>query len=255
VNHKEGEFYMNYWLFQIMYDWYPESWPIMVEYGVAAQGYSHVPKDNPSSKDSFNKLKQIKKGDMIVAAFTKHRFGGYGKLLSDFYRGGPSLNIEWYDEESGESGVSDFFSRFDCEWTVIPLDRDPPFINCHQLKSAGYNIDLIPGRCVHQIDEKTFLALKRELDSAGARSVGKEIPPKVEQYRVRKEMAIFKLGLDENAVQYLRSTGKIAMSNVIDNCQQKDIIVIRHSKAGHIVGIYEIAELEDRFLKVRERKE
>ena len=232
---------MNYWLFFVAYDWGgPEFWSFMVSQDIAAQDYPHK-WELTTKKRVDSKLKQMKKGDMIAAAFKGQRFGGYGKLTSDFYRG-PSLHHEWYyEDEPNEIYVVDFEERFDCEWTVIPFDRDEPFIDCHHLKGAGYKIDLQMGFCNRQIDEKTFLALKRELDDAGARPFGK---------RGRKEVTYFEIELDETAVQHLRSTGKIAMIDAIENCKQNNIIFIRHSKAGHIVGKYEVVELEDRFVKV-----
>jgi hypothetical protein len=30
---------MNYWMFTVMYDWFPTSWPMMLDRGFAAQNY------------------------------------------------------------------------------------------------------------------------------------------------------------------------------------------------------------------------
>jgi len=41
----------------------------------------------------------------------------------------------------------------------------------HDLKKQGFDVDLRIGMSVKQIDEKTFLAIKRCLDEAGAKPV------------------------------------------------------------------------------------
>jgi len=153
---------MNYWLFQIMYDWHPDSWKIMVEAGLAAQ---HYPPGWTNERRNINKLCQLRRGDAIVAAFRKHRFAGYGTLTSDFYRGVSSLDIH----DPDENRVLEFGERFKCDWMLIPFEKDPPFIDCHDLKRKGFDIDLERGSCVKKIDEDTFGALKSKLDAAGAR--------------------------------------------------------------------------------------
>jgi len=148
-----------FWLFQVMYDWHPECWQRMVNAGVAAQD---CPPDSVEEAPNVSDLSQMARGDMIVAALRNHRFAGYGVLTSDFCRGGPSLGIP--HRRTGEP--LHFSERFQCDWSVIPFDRDPPYIDCCHLKDRGYDIDLSPGRCVKRIDRETFEALKEALDGA-----------------------------------------------------------------------------------------
>lgn len=150
---------MGYWFFIVMYDWSPESWRAMVEAGIAAQ---HYPPGWTNEARNFKALSQMRKGDFIVAAFKNHRFAGYGVLTSDFYRGGPSLNIR-----KGRK-VYAFQERVNVDWTIIPFDRHPPFIQCDDLKKQGFDIDLIRGLCVKQTDARTFRELQERLDRAGA---------------------------------------------------------------------------------------
>lgn len=153
---------MNYWLFQIMYDRFPETWPRMVNLGIAAQ---HYPPGWGAEMRNLNYLGRMKRGDKIIAAFRKHRFAGFATLTSDLYRGGPSL----YSQK--ESTVNEFQERFDCRWTVIPFNADPPYIDLHELKIKGLNIDLTIGLCAKKIDKKAFEAIRTGLRKAGAKSV------------------------------------------------------------------------------------
>ena len=150
-----------YWLFQIMYDWYPETWPLFVKKGIAAHNY---PPGWDNEGPNIRRFEEMSRGDWIIAAFTCHRFAGYARLRSNFYRGGPSLKYEGDDNV-----VLDFEERFDCDWRVLPVAGDPPHINCHDLKAEGYNIDLERGRGAKQIDNESFDALKARLNLAGAR--------------------------------------------------------------------------------------
>jgi len=156
---------MNYWLFQVMYDLYPESWNSMIEMQIAAQHYP-LSRNWIGAKRNNNALRKLKEGDAIVASFTNHRFAGYGILRSNFYIGGHSLKImHRYTNEEME-----FLERLDCEWTALPLGQDRPYIKCDDIKKQGYDIDMIRGQCVKQIDQGTFKALKLRLDSSGATS-------------------------------------------------------------------------------------
>lgn len=148
-----------------MYDWYPQSWKAMVQMGIAAQ---HYPPGWTNETRNIRALEQMRKGDLIVAAFKRHRFAGYGVLTSDFYRGGPSLNIP---HRRDHKYISAFQERFNVDWTIIPLDNDPPFIRCDDLKTEGYDIDLTHGLCVKQTDKRTFSALQKRLDKAGAQKL------------------------------------------------------------------------------------
>ncbi len=163
---------MNYWMFTIMYDEFPESWKAMVDRGIAAQ---HYPPGWPYEARNIRKLQKLKCGDMLVAAFKAHRFAGYGVLKSDFYRDrdGKSLRIE----RNGK--LFEFSERVDIDWTVMPPTvewragmprKERPFINCKNLKKQGYNIDLTRGLCVRSTDERTFTKLRDLLDQAGATS-------------------------------------------------------------------------------------
>ena len=151
----------NYWLFTVMFDHYPELWREFVQNGIAAQ---HYPPGWTLEEPNVKRLASMKRGDKIIAAFQKHRFAGYGELKSDFYRGGPALQIE-----QGPGKYLEFMERFDCDWTVIPIDRTPPFVKCRDLKASGSPIDLERGRAVRQIDKNTYRELTARLDVAGAR--------------------------------------------------------------------------------------
>lgn len=153
---------MNHWLFIVMYDSLPESWRIMVEAGVAAE---HYPPGWNNETNNLRALRQLKRGDVIVAAFKNHRFAGYGTLTSDFYRGGPSLEI------CKDANYFEFSERFNCDWTIIPLESAQIFVRCKDLKEQGFDIDLTRGRCVKQIDKATFGELRTRLDEAGARKI------------------------------------------------------------------------------------
>jgi len=147
---------MNYWLFLIMYDWYPESWPRMVNLGVAAQ---HYPPGWGAEMRNLHYLGQMKSGDKVVAALKEHRFAGFGTLTSDLYRGGPSLQVDEHE----------FQERFDCNWSVLPLDAVPPYVELHDLKTQGLDIDLIRGLSIRKIDRRAFDAIRTELRNAGAK--------------------------------------------------------------------------------------
>lgn len=134
----------------------------MVKAGIAAQNY---PRGWANEDRNLRALSQMKNGDFIVAAFRKHRFAGYGVLTSDFYRGGPSLKIP---HRRDRRRIVPFRERFNVDWTIIPLDRDPPFIQCHDLKRQGFDIDLIRGLCVKQTNACTFRELQERLDRSGA---------------------------------------------------------------------------------------
>jgi len=155
---------MKYWLFQVMYDSYPQSWEGMVKMGIAAQQYP-LSLNWVNAKRNNNALKKLKEGDVIIASFKDHRFAGYGTLKSDFYVGGSSLRIPHLS--SGE--LMEFHERFDCDWTIIPLDRNRPFIRCDEVKKLGFDIDMMRGQCVKQIDGDAFNAIKLRLDNSGAR--------------------------------------------------------------------------------------
>lgn len=150
---------MAYWLFQVMYDQIEGLWPALIKSGLAAQ---HYPPGWTNESKNLKSLKRLKQGDWVVAAFTGHRFAGYGSLGSDFYRGGPSLKIPRDDGRDFE-----FHERADCVWTALPLGKEP-FLNLHHLKAKGFKVDMVVGLSVRETDEATFLAIKKELDRAGA---------------------------------------------------------------------------------------
>jgi len=149
-----------------MYDSYPESWEGMVKMGIAAQQYP-LSLNWVNAKRNNNALKNLKEGDVIIASFKDHRFAGYGTLKSDFYVGGPSLRIP--PLSSGE--LMEFHERFDCDWTIIPLDQNRPFIRCDDVKKQGFDIDMVRGQCVKQIDEDVFNAIKSRLDNSGTERI------------------------------------------------------------------------------------
>jgi len=158
---------MNYWLFTVMYD-FTKLWKIMVERGLAAQHYP-VEWTETNYTRNVQALQKLKRGDWLVAAFMRHRFAGYARLTSDFYRGGKSLGIR------REGELYDFYERVDVDWTVIPPNKEPPYITCSHLKAQGYDIDLKYGFCLKRTDKKTFVKLKTLLDRAGAQQVRKQV--------------------------------------------------------------------------------
>lgn len=183
---------MNYWLFQIMHEdrseWkkvgvnQPPVWQNMVRNQVAAQNYAIAPHpiygDNIEYNESYERtckrnlrlLKQLNKGDWVVAAFKHLRFAGYGQLTTDFYIDGPSLEI--FDPvERLEWG---FYERFGCDWNIIPFYKKP--IDCHDLAAPvpgkrRPDIWLDRGASVKQIAKPVFDKLKARLDLAGAKAV------------------------------------------------------------------------------------
>lgn len=166
---------MSYWLFQIMYNWFPESWSLMVNNGIAAQHYPL--EENWVNAGRNNKaLENLRKGDFIVAAFKGHRFAGYGKLtsnLSNNKEGVKSLGIT-DPKRWGPNYKAGFYERFNCDWTVIPLGRDQVFVDCSDLavhllgKKMLKDIDLLRGCCVKEIEKPVFDKLKARLDKNGA---------------------------------------------------------------------------------------
>ncbi len=134
----------------------------MIEEGIAAQQY---PPGWVNEIQNIKKLQELKSGDFIVAAFKNHRFGGYGLLTSDFYRNGQPLNAR-----TNEGELFEFKERFNCDWTVIPLDGGEYFIDCSDLRNS-IDTRLQRGLCVKQIDEASFNTIKSRLDKAGAISI------------------------------------------------------------------------------------
>jgi 5-methylcytosine-specific restriction endonuclease McrA len=141
-----------------MYDWFPESWAKMIKNNIAAQQY---PTNWENEKKNITILKRIKKGDFVVAAFKKHRFAGYGEIKSDFYKGGLSLNILKYETNE----MLPFHERFDCNWNYI-TNRKQPYLDLSFLKKRNISIDLVVGACAKEIDQKSFEAIKAELDKS-----------------------------------------------------------------------------------------
>lgn len=157
-----------YWLFQIMYDEIPDSWKLMVDAGVAAQQYA------PGwtfEIRNVTRLKELKSGDRIIAAFKNHRFAGYGKLTSDFYRDGNSLEVH-----TNDGRVFEFKERFDCDWVVIPINNKHNFVDCSDLRDS-IDTRLMRGLCVKPIDKESFNVIKSRLDEAGAIPMNKTKMP------------------------------------------------------------------------------
>gem|GEM_PF-1313675 len=162
-----------YWLFNAMYDEArPAKWKKMLQHGVAA---AHYPPGWANEQRNVNALRQIRCGDMVLAALGNYRFAGYGTITSDFSRGGPSLEVEI----PGEGGTLSYAERFTCDWTALRADSPFPFVDCSDIKER-YSIGLLRGCCVKEIDENTFNALKVRLDRQGAvRQTPREMPSKV----------------------------------------------------------------------------
>lgn len=172
-----------YWLFQVMDDWFPGLWRTFVTKGVAAQ---HYPDGWRNEKRNVSLLAKMKEGDQIIAALKDHRFAGFGTLLSNFARSRRSLMVK------REDGVFDFAERFDCDWTHIPLDRDPPWIRCRDLKNLGHEIDLERGCAVKEIDRESFIAIKNALIAAGVTSGVRRRPGLQAKVRQRRRSVVVK---------------------------------------------------------------
>lgn len=154
---------MNYWLFVVMYDWYPKSWTAMIDGGVAAQNY---PPGWKNETKNINALSKLRPGDRIVAAFMGYRFGGYATLLSAISRGQRTLPIR-----DGRR-ILQFGESFGCDWTVIPRECGKAFVDCRDLHKKGFLVKLQRGLCVSATDARTFHEIKSRLDKAGASSPG-----------------------------------------------------------------------------------
>jgi len=159
---------MSYWLFQTMYDWYPKAWGSMVEGGFIATNWPMEWERDVSYKRNIRRIKLIQKGDWVVAAFGKHRFAGYGRLTSNFYRATRSLKITHADDPKH---ILAFRERFNIRWVTIPLERNPPCVQCNELKNKKFDIDLARGHTVKRIDKRTFYAIKKCLDLGGAKRI------------------------------------------------------------------------------------
>jgi hypothetical protein len=151
---------MNYWLFTIMYDWYPSLWPTMVKRGLAAQHYSPGWRNETRN---INTLQRMRRGDGVIAALKGHRFAAYGFLKSDFYRGGPSLAIKQEDGTRLE-----FRERADIDWITLDPSSEVPYIDARHLKDKGFEIDLTRGLCVKRTNKRTFEKMCQLLDASGA---------------------------------------------------------------------------------------
>jgi len=147
---------MNFWLFQVMYDPFPDLWEKTVCAGVAAE---HYPPGWTNEARNIDALRCLKKGDKIIAAFKNHRVAGIGTLTSGFYRGGKPFRI-------GPNRL-EFQERFNCAWETIPLKAKPPYMDIHDLKKQGFNIDLTRGLCVKHIKRETFQEIQKRLMKAG----------------------------------------------------------------------------------------
>jgi hypothetical protein len=153
---------MNYWMFTVMYDEVPNHWPTLISTGLAAQ---HYPQGWTNEKRNLNLLKQMEKGDAVVAGLKKRRFAGYGYLTSGFYRGGKSLAVK-----KGKK-CYEFQERADIDWTVISPKVIKPYVECKALKKRGYNVEMTRGLCIKKISRQTFNNLRKILDKAGAEKV------------------------------------------------------------------------------------
>jgi hypothetical protein len=151
---------MNYWLFTVMYDWFPTLWPTMVKRGLAAQ---HYPRGWTNEARNINALQRMKRGDGVIAALKGHRFAAYGFLKSDSYRGGSPLAIKHEDGTQLE-----FRERADIDWIALDPTSEVPYIDARHLKDRGFEIDLTRGLCVKQINRRTFEKVRQLLDTAGA---------------------------------------------------------------------------------------
>lgn len=146
-----------YWLFQIMEDRLPGLWQVMLDKGVAAQ---HYPEGWTNETRNINRLRQLKPGDFVLAAFTKFRFGGYGRLESVLQRSGPSLEVR---RPSG--GTFAFRERFRCSCAAVPGGRS---VDCQALKQTGLTLAMEHGFAVTETTRPSFERVREHLDKAGA---------------------------------------------------------------------------------------
>ena len=160
-----------YWLFQIMEDRFPGLWQIMVSRGVAAQ---HYPEGWANVTRNVNRLRQLKAGDFVLAAFRNFRFGGHGRLETNFQRSGPSLRVSRPD-----GGSLAFRERFGCTWASLPANK---LADCRALKEEGYPLALARGFAVSETTRAAFDHVVKRLEDAGA--------PLFDQTRVAATRAI-----------------------------------------------------------------
>jgi predicted HNH restriction endonuclease len=74
-----------------------------------------------------------------------------------------------------------------------PPERNPPYLDCHDLKGKGFHVDQLVGCCTTEIDKDTFDGIKRRLDQAGARrlstsaSVLDTVKADLDSFRIEEE--------------------------------------------------------------------
>ena len=152
-------------------------WDKAVCQNLAAQEYSS---SEPGERQNIRLLEQIRKGDWLVAGRAV-RFAGYAEAVSDFYRGGPSLNVVF--KRGGQRFP--MRERVDVHWHLVPgYEHEKNWLDLHDFKDellqdaadrgesvTWSEIDFRPGRCVWPIGKSVFEEVRRRLDAAGARRV------------------------------------------------------------------------------------
>lgn len=126
----------------------------MVDRGLAAQGYRGALLE----RVNIELLEKLQAGDRVLAAFRRHRFGGYGTLRSILSRGRKKLLVR-----SNKGEREEFGEVFDCDWTGLG-DADRKFIQCSDLKKKGFKVDLLRGLCVAPTEARTFREIRRRID-------------------------------------------------------------------------------------------
>ena len=154
-----------YWLFQIIERHVPGIWYASLTHSLAIQSYIGCDDPGtPNAKRSVHNLQKLSRGDWLIGGFTKHQFGGYGTLATGLYKGEAPIR----GDADGDCLKDPLFERFDCSWTAIPPEDGYVYVVADDLKDDGYDIDFLPGLPVKEIDERSFLALKKRLDANGA---------------------------------------------------------------------------------------
>jgi hypothetical protein len=144
-----------------MYDWSRQSWAAMLRDHLAAQGY---PKEAYREPSNIERLEKLEAGDKVLAAFKRHRFGGYGTLRSELSRGRRGLLVR---SNKGEREI--FREVFDCDWTDLG-ESERAFIKCDDLKKKGFRVDMSRGLCVAPSDARTFREVKARIDNERKRA-------------------------------------------------------------------------------------
>ncbi len=162
---------MRYWLWMVM-DWaLPRLWNESLRRGIAAQHYK--PDIHAQGKANRTAMSRIQVGDWLLARTRDDRdwYLGYGKVTRELYIADDSLDVPWEDQDTGESGTEPFQERLDVEWFALPFHEEIEGVYWEGVRGQFPDLRFLRGQCVAEISAKAFIALKRELDGAGAERI------------------------------------------------------------------------------------